>query len=111
MIKAFKILCWLLRSNLGPLAAIASQTAEQLEYMSSNPRNANLRRFLWLSSTYLQQFLSNSETLAGRGGESGRATAFCPSEPVSNPGTNLAFFGNAFNLFSLGVGLSLNNGS
>ena len=33
--------------------------------------------------------------------------AFGPSEPGSNPGTDLAFFRNAINLFSLGVGLSL----
>ena len=41
------------------------------------------------------------------GGASGRAMAFCPSEPVSNPRTELAFFGNAINLFLLGVGLYL----
>ena len=41
------------------------------------------------------------------GGASGRAMALCPSEPGSNPGTDLAFFGNAINLFSLGVRLSL----
>ena len=44
-------------------------------------------------------------------GASGRATAFCLSEPGLNPGTDLAFFGNAISLFSLGVGLSLKNGS
>ena len=44
-------------------------------------------------------------------GASGRAMAFCPSKPGSNPGTDLAFFGNAINLFSLGVGLFLKNGS
>ena len=28
------------------------------------------------------------------GGASGRAVAFCPSEPGSNPGTDLAFSGS-----------------
>ena len=41
------------------------------------------------------------------GGASGRAMAYCPSKPGSNPGTDLAFFGNAINLFLLGVGLYL----
>ena len=44
-------------------------------------------------------------------GTNGRATAFCLSKPGLNPGTDLAFFGIAINLFSLGVGLSLKNGS
>ena len=42
--------------------------------------------------------------LGSGGGASGRAMAFCPSELGSNPGMDLAFFGNAINLFSLGVG-------
>ena len=37
--------------------------------------------------------------LGSGGGASGRAMAFCPSEPGLNPGTDLAFFGNAINLF------------
>ena len=37
------------------------------------------------------------------GGANGRAIAFCPSQPGSNPGTDLAFFRNAINLFSLGI--------
>ena len=41
------------------------------------------------------------------GGASDSAMAFYPSKPSSNPGTDLAFFGNAINLFSLGVGLYL----
>ena len=41
------------------------------------------------------------------GGASIRAMAFCPSKPGSTPGMDLAFFGNAINLFSLGVGLYL----
>ena len=32
------------------------------------------------------------------GGARGIAMAFCPSKPGSNPGTDLAFFGNAINL-------------
>ena len=41
------------------------------------------------------------------GGASGRAMAFCPSEPGLNPEADLAFFGNAINIFLLGVELSL----
>ena len=47
--------------------------------------------------------LSQQRSLGSGGGASGRAMAFCPSEPGLNPGTDLAFFGNA-TLFSLGVG-------
>ena len=51
-------------------------------------------------------------TFIGSGaGASGRAMAFCPSELGSDPRMDLAFFGNAVNLFSLGIGLSLKNGS
>ena len=42
--------------------------------------------------------------LGSGGGASGRATAFCQSKPGLNPGMDLAFFGNAVNLFSLSVG-------
>ena len=34
------------------------------------------------------------------GGASGRAMAFCPSEPGSNPGTDLAFFGRMLSIYS-----------
>ena len=46
-------------------------------------------------------------TRGSGGGASGRTIAFCLSKPGSNPGTDLAFFRNAINLFSLGVGLYL----
>ena len=46
-------------------------------------------------------------TLGSGGGTSGRVTGFCLTEWGSNPGTDLAFFRNAINLFSLGIGLSL----
>ena len=47
---------------------------------------------------------TNQVTISWRsgGGASGRATAFCPSETGVNPGTDLSFFRNAFNLFSRG---------
>ena len=49
------------------------------------------------------------EQMGRSGGASGRATAFCPSEPGSNPGgtpgLNLGFFvSDVVTLFSLGVG-------
>ena len=34
------------------------------------------------------------------GGASGRAMAFCPSEPGSNPWTNFAFFGRMLSIYS-----------
>ena len=51
--------------------------------------------------------MTSKDIKGSDGGASGRAMAFCLSEPGLNPGTELAFFRNAFNLFSLGVGLSL----
>ena len=65
-------------------------------------------------NVYIQEHFYN-ETLHVRkmwgSGASGRVTAFSPSKPGSNPVMDLAFFGNAINLFSLGVGLFLKNGS
>ena len=43
----------------------------------------------------LSSSLFNLKVPNGRGGSaSGRAMAFCPSRPGSNPGTNFGFFGS-----------------
>ena len=59
----------------------------------------------------MQRFLHEEKTedqkVGSGGGASGRVMAFCLSKPGLNPGTDLAFFGNAIKLFSLGVGLYL----
>ena len=51
--------------------------------------------------------LTISNWLGSGGGASGGARAFCPSDPGSNSGTDLAF--SIQNQFSLGVMLSLKN--
>ena len=38
--------------------------------------------------------ITQKKILGRGGGASGRAVAFCPSEPGSNPGTDLAFSGS-----------------
>ena len=55
--------------------------------------------------------LKGSGGLVGSGGgASGRATAFCLSDPGLYPGTDLAFLvKDCFYLFSLGVGFYLKN--
>ena len=41
--------------------------------------------------------------LGSGGGASGRATAFCPSEPGLDPRADMAFFRNCYQSISLGV--------
>ena len=60
----------------------------------------------WLFTT-IEKDLQIFGMVGSGGGANDGAVAFCPSKPGLNPGTDLAFFGNAINLFSLGVGLYL----
>ena len=62
-----------------------------------------------LSPWHWNCHLGCTNGLGRGGGKSGRGMAFILSKPGLYPGTDLAFFGNAVNLFSLGVRLSLNN--
>ena len=71
-------------------------------YLKGN--HFNIGKFIKLHIHLAPAFEVSS--LGSGGGTSGRATAFCLTERGSNPGTDLAFFRNAINLFSLDVGLS-----
>ena len=64
---------------------------------TGSPKNFEGLKFEPVTFIYQQQTLSkiNLSPKMGRGGgASGRAVAFCPSEPGSNPGTDLAFSGS-----------------